>query len=110
MIKVDNSEDFSRELEKHEKALAIFYASWCPYCMAFVPVFNSEVEGFTGGTVIHVILDDYDNPLWDDYAVEAVPTVIYFEKSKVATRLDGRFGVGLTEKQLKEWLRKIKPA
>ncbi len=36
--------------------------------------------------------------------MEAVPTVILFEKGKVTKRLDGRFGVGLTEKQLDNWL------
>jgi hypothetical protein len=62
---------------------------------------------FKGATVIHVLLDDYDNPLWDDYSIEAVPTVIYFENRKVNIRLDGRFGVGLNEKQLNIWLEKI---
>jgi hypothetical protein len=49
-------------------------------------------------------LDDYDNPLWDDYKVDAVPTVIFFEKGKVGKRLDGKFGVGLNEKQFNVWL------
>lgn len=110
MIKVETKEKFWEELEKHDKVLAIFYASWCPYCMAFVPVFEVQTGGFDNGTVIHVMLDDYDNPLWDEYEIGAVPTVIFFEKSKITNRLDGKNGVGLTEKQLKEWLQKIKPS
>ena len=104
MIKVDNRQDLSEELKKNEKVLAIFYASWCPYCVAFVPAFNKKVDNFSVGPVIHVLLDDYDNHLWDDYDIEAVPTVVFFEKGKVCRRLDGRFGVGLSEKQLVVWL------
>ena len=104
MIKVDNQEDLNKELKKNEKVLALFYASWCPYCVAFVPVFSKKVGSFSLGPVIHVLLDDYDNPLWDDYDIEAVPTVMFFEKGKVCRRLDGRFGVGLNEKQFVVWL------
>jgi hypothetical protein len=66
------------------------------------------VVNFDSGSVIHVLLDDYDNPLWDDYSVEAVPTVIFFDKGKVCRRLDGKSGVGLNEKQLKVWLEEFK--
>jgi thiol-disulfide isomerase/thioredoxin len=107
MIKVDNQQDLKEELKKNEKVLALFYASWCPYCVAFVPVFDKKVGNFTVGSVVHVMLDDYDSPLWDDYDIAAVPTVIFFEKGKVCRRLDGRFGVGLSEKQLVVWLKQF---
>ncbi len=104
MIEVDNAEELNSILEKTEKVLVLFYASWCPYCRNFVPVFDKKIANFNFGSVIHVLLDDYDNPLWDDYDIEAVPTVIFFEKGKVSKRLDGKFGVGLNEKQLNVWL------
>lgn len=104
MIKVNNKKDFEKELNSSQKVLAFFYANWCPYCRAFVPVFNKDVGNFREGTIMHVILDDYDNPIWEDYDIEAVPTVILFEKGKVCKRLDGKFGVGLKEKQFTTWL------
>ena len=106
MIKVDNANDLCEELKKNERVLALFYASWCPYCMGFVPAFNKEVSKFSKGVVVHVLLDDYNNPLWDDYDIEAVPTVVLFEKENVSARLDGKFGVGLKGKQLEEWMEK----
>ena len=54
-----------------------------------------------------MLLDDYDSPLWEDYGIGAVPTFIYFEDNKVCKRLDGRFGVGLNEKQLSVWLKEF---
>ena len=78
-----------------------------PYCMRFVPVFDKKIVNFSYGSVIHVLLDDYDNPLWDDYSIDAVPTLIYFEKGKAIRRLDGKNGVGLNEKQLTVWLKEF---
>lgn len=106
MIEVDNNEDLNKELSKNNRLIVLFYASWCPYCRSFVPVFKRLVTP-TVGTVVHVLLDDYDNPLWDDYSIEAVPTVIFFENGKIMRRLDGRFGVGLNEKQLRSWLQEF---
>lgn len=108
MIEVDTKEDLDKELHKNGKVLVLFYASWCPFCTRFVPVFDKKVVNLKVGSVIHVVLDDYDNPLWDEYEVEAVPTVIFFEQGKVSRRLDGRFGVGLNEKQLSLWLQEFK--
>ena len=67
MIEVDNKQDLNKELKKNGKVLALFYASWCPFCISFVPVFDKKVVNLNVGNVIHVLLDDYDNPLWDDY-------------------------------------------
>ena len=108
MIKVDNKQRLNKELERNEKVLALFYASWCPYCRMFLPAFSKDVVLLNQGTVVHVLLDDYDNPMWDDYDIEAVPTIIFFEKGKVSKRLDGKFGVGLSTKQFREWLVKSK--
>jgi predicted oxidoreductase (fatty acid repression mutant protein) len=58
--------------------------------------------------VIHVLLDDYDNSLWDDYNVPAVPTIIYFEDSKVCKRLDAKLGRGLNEAAFKKWIEEFK--
>jgi thioredoxin 1 len=108
MIEVDSKQGLNEELRKHEKVLVLFYASWCPYCIRFVPIFDKKIVNFSVGNVIHVLLDDYDSPLWDDYFIEAVPTVIFFDKGKVSRRLDGKFGVGLSEKQFTFWLEEFK--
>jgi thioredoxin-like negative regulator of GroEL len=55
-----------------------------------------------------VKVDDDDNPLWEEYSIEAVPTVILFEEGKVCRRLNGIFGYGISEKQLEDWLKEQK--
>lgn len=106
MIKVDNKKDLDAELAKSNRVLALFYSSWCPFCMRFVPFFNKKVSGKIEN-VIHVILDDDDNPLWDEFEISAVPTAIMFECGKVCNRLDGRLGSGLNEDQFAAWLQDL---
>jgi len=104
MIEVNNKSDLESQLQKKKRILALFYASWCPFCISFLPVFdkNSSKQGVN--LVLRVKMDDYDNPLWDEYSIEAVPTVILFDEGKVCRRLDGKLGCGLSEQQLEEWL------
>lgn len=108
MLVIYNKEELDTEINKCKQVLALFYSSWCPYCNRFVPVFDSKVADLSFEKVIHVIIDDYDNPLWEIYEIGVVPTVILFEDGKVSKRLDGRFGSGLKEQQLENWLAQLK--
>ena len=108
MNKVYTKRDLDAELKKSKKVLALFYATWCSYCMGFVPTFNKKVSTMRFENVVHVLLDDYDNPLWDEYDVPAVPTIIFFEDGKVSKRLDGKLGMGLSEREFRVWIEELK--
>jgi len=108
MIEVYTKQDLNAELKKNKTVLALFYASWCPYCTRFVPTFDKKAASLGVKNVIHVLLDDYDNPLWDDYDIPAVPTIIFFEDGKVSKRLDGQLCNGLSEGQFKTWIEEFK--
>ena len=95
-------------LEKSKNVLALFYASWCPFCVGFVPTFDKKVANLGIKNVVYVLLDDYDNPLWDDYDIPAVPTIILFEEGKVCKRLDARLGRGLSEEHFNVWIEEFK--
>jgi thioredoxin 1 len=107
LIKVDNKQDLDKQL-KGKKVLAIFYSTWCPFCSRFLPAFNKQMANAKFENIVHVIVDEDDNPLWDEYDVSAVPTIIYFEDGKVCDRLDARLGAGLNESQLMKWLQEFK--
>ena len=108
MIKVSNKQELDAELKSNKQVLALFYANWCGYCMRFVPAFEDAVYGCRFEKVVAVIMDDYDSPLWDDYNIAAVPTVILFEDGKVSKRLDARLGAGLNEERFMKWLNELK--
>lgn len=107
MLKVYAKADLDSELKKNKRVIALFYATWCPFCRGFVQVFDEKVVNLGFDRILHVLLDDYDNPLWDDYGVVSVPTVIVFEEGKVSSRLDGRLGRGLPVSQFLGWLKEL---
>jgi thioredoxin 1 len=107
LIEVSDKSDLERQLKKSKRVLALFYASWCPYCRSLLAVFGKNFAKGGFNLALRVKVDDYDNPLWDDYSIKAVPTVILFDEGKVQQRLDGRLGQGISEKQLKKWLETI---
>jgi thioredoxin 1 len=108
MIKVYSKQELKAELENSKQVLALFYASWCSYCMRFLPIFEEGIAELKFEKTIHVMLDDYNNTLWDDFYVSAVPTIILFEEGKVSKRLDGRLGAGLKEERFRTWLYELK--
>jgi len=53
------------------------------------------------------IVTDDKASLCEKYGVDVVPTVLIFEKGKLTKRLDGEPGMGLTEKQLLQFVEKL---
>lgn len=108
MKEVSEKSDLDVILKQNKQVLALFCSSWCPFCRSFFPTFNMGITKHRFEKVIRVYLEEDDNPLWEEYSIEAVPTAILFEKGHVSRRLDARLGMGLGEKQFMEWLEKIK--
>jgi thioredoxin 1 len=106
MIEVSEEEELAKHLESNSKVTALFYSSWCPFCRSFLPTFNKHVQKTGLDTFIKVLIDDDENPIWETYSLEAVPSIIVFEKGKVTRRLDCQLGAGLNEKQLVKFLEK----
>jgi thioredoxin 1 len=106
MIEVSSKHDLDSQIANSKRVLALFYASWCPFCRSFLPLFTKNASKSDSRMILYVKIDDYDNPLWDEYSIEAVPTVIFFEEGKVCRRLDGRLGYGVSEEEFKHWIKK----
>ncbi len=104
-IMVHDIHDFQEIIESNERVIALVYASWCPFCVRFLPVFervsnnNQIVNAYT------FLFQDDQEIIADEYSVEVVPSVLLFENGKLVKRLDGILGSGLTEKQLNDFLR-----
>ncbi len=104
---VDDEDDLAGILRGSEMAFALFYASWCPFCRSFLPIFERYARRRGCDKFLRVSLDDEANPLWEKYGVKVVPTVLVFGTGRVLRRLDGVLGVGLSEKQLKDLLESV---
>lgn len=100
-VLVKNYREFDDILKTNDRVVALFYASWCPFCTRFLPVFKKSSDQEKR---LCVIVQDDREAMADRYAVKIYPTVLFFEKGVLSKRLDGVSGMGLDEKQLMEFM------
>jgi thioredoxin 1 len=104
--KSEGKTDVRNEIEDKEEAVVLFYATWCPFSRRFLPIFD-EYSKNNPEECVSVIADD-EPDLCDKYSIEYYPTVILFKKGKICQRIDSEPGVGLSEKQFKNFVAKNK--
>jgi len=92
-------------VEARRPAVVLFHMPRCPYCVEFMPRFQ-ELSRNMKAIVVQLDISDYDSDLWDEYQIEAVPTVIAFKGGQVCARADAILHVGLSVERLKEEMRK----
>ena len=103
-VKKENKSNFHDQVDIKEEAVVLFYATWCPFSRAFLPVFEDYSKSHPK-ECLSVTVDDAPD-ICEEYAVEYYPTVILFKKGKVHKRLDAEPGVGLSKKQLEQFTEK----
>lgn len=86
------------------EALVLFYASWCQFSKAFLPVY----EKHACGEGCYRVLADEVAGTEDTYEIEFFPTVILFKKGRLYARLDGIPGQGLREDMLLDFIQSCK--
>ncbi len=91
-------------IRRERPVLVLFYADWCGFCAAFVPTFAGIAPDLEIDTVAANISHPGD-PRWDEYAVEAVPTLVAFERGVEIARLDAKPGIGVRSRDFAEFAR-----
>ena len=84
----------SKVLNSGQKTLVLFYADWCPYCANFKPTFE-EMNSGNAQKKASLVNED-ENPLWDRFNIQTVPTMIAFQEGKIIARRDAKKHLGLT--------------
>jgi thiol-disulfide isomerase/thioredoxin len=118
---VENLEpnQFDKILSKEMKAVVMFYADWCPFCQKFRPVFESAItkdpkhiksKNKFRYKLYGAKVNDDDNPLWDKFSINSVPTIIAFDQNKIVARRDAKMGIGLTKSDLDSILEDLRRA
>jgi thiol-disulfide isomerase/thioredoxin len=93
-------------LKTKESVFVLFYASWCPHSLRFLPLFQQYAQN-TDKRCYRMIIDE-NQALCEKYNIKVYPTVLFFENGSVAKRLDGIAGAGIDEYQLQEFLNQCK--
>ena len=99
---VDNEIDLDKALKEKDKVIAFVYASWCPFCRKILPVFQQLAQDQRRN---YLLIEDDQESIAEKYVIDVFPTLLFFHTGKIALRLDGNPGVGLNEKQVKDFIK-----
>jgi thioredoxin 1 len=102
IVLIDNEHDLDKILKTNDRVIALVYASWCPFCRKFLPIFQQYAQK---EQQYFLCVQDDGKSIGDKYSIDVFPTVLFFEKGSISQRLDGEPGVGLSEKQLVDFVR-----
>ena len=94
----------SRVLNNKEKILVLFYADWCPYCANFKPTFEEMNPNMQKKAAL---VNEDENPLWDRFNIQSIPTVIAFQNGSILTRRDAKKGIGLTRMDMESIIKEL---
>jgi thioredoxin 1 len=100
-IQVQNKPDFEKLLQSKDTIIALVYASWCPFCIRFLPVFQK----LAGDDRRFIMFEDNQEIMADQYDINVVPSVIFFKNGVIVNRLDGFLGVGISQQQLADFIK-----
>jgi len=100
---IENEQQLETTLKTHDTLMIMFYASWCPFCQYFLPIFGHCLQEASVGCY-RMTIDRYP-ALCEKYTIEIYPTVLFFQQGKISKRLDGIQGRGITEEQLHDFLK-----
>ncbi len=95
----------SKILSSGQKTLVLFYADWCPYCTNFKPTFE-EMNSDKVQKKAALVNED-ENPLWDRFNIQAVPTMIAFQDGKIIARRDAKKHIGLTRSDMESIIKEL---
>jgi thioredoxin 1 len=102
IVLIDNENDLNKILKTNDRVIALVYASWCPFCRKFLPVFQQYAQK---EQQYFLCVQDDEERIGEKYSIDVFPTVLFFEKGSLSKRLDGERGVGLSEEQLLTFVR-----
>jgi len=101
-------DQFDSLISEGKKTLVMFYADWCPFCQGFKPTFESFANSMIDDISFYAsTINEDDNPLWDRFSINTVPTLIAFYKGNIVSRRDSRMGRGLDESHINSILKEI---
>ena len=98
---------FNKLLSEGKRTLIMFYTDWCPFCQKFKRTFESFANTSDNKVKFYAHMIDDDDPLWDRFSIDAVPTLIAFDGDEIISRRDSKMGVGLNKTDIDSILKQI---
>ncbi len=92
IVPITSAKHFQSALATHDVVLVDFYADWCAPCHQLRPTIEKIARDYEKR--VHVVSVDHDahGDLINTYGIQAIPTVIIFQKGQLIKRLVGVYG------------------
>jgi thioredoxin 1 len=101
LIRLTSRDFVEGKLNRAGLIMVMFYADWCPFCMVFKPQFEKFAEKGNGDCGEYNI-SHYEDPLWEQFQIKVVPSILVFKDGEIVKRKDGRLFRGLHKSDLDE--------
>jgi len=109
LIRLTSRDFVDRKLNRTGLVVVMFYADWCPFCMLFKPQFEDFAKkgnvDFGEYNISH-----YEDPLWEQFQIKVVPSILVFKDGELVKRKDGRLFKGLRRSDLDELMSGLIPS
>jgi thiol-disulfide isomerase/thioredoxin len=101
LIRLTSRDFVEGKLNRTGVIVVMFYADWCPFCMFFKPQFEEYAK--KGNTDFgEYNISHYDDPLWGQFQIKVVPSILVFKDGEIVKRKDGRLFRGLNKSDIDE--------
>jgi thiol-disulfide isomerase/thioredoxin len=100
MSKLCGRRDLQEVIRSGDGVFVLFYATWCPFSLTFLPIYEKCARG-RDREFVRITLEGNED-LFAEHLIEVYPTVLFFKDGAIVRRLDGKYLAGLKEKQLAE--------
>lgn len=98
-----NEDNFSQEvLESDRLVIVDFFALWCGPCRVMNPIVTELAEELEGIVKVGKLDVDVAPDIASEYSVQAVPTLIFFNKGRVVRQIPGLVSKQTILNQIKE--------
>ncbi len=105
MVNVVTKDNFNCEVIRSSKPVVVdFFATWCPPCKNFEPIFNQLSQEMPDIKFVKVCVDK-DAELASQYNVMSIPTLVIFKEGKpVGKELPSGFDIDTLKSKIRSYL------
>lgn len=88
VVQVKSKEEFSEALKHDGLVVVDFFATWCGPCKMIAPLLDKFSAEYSQAKFIKVDVDELGE-LAQEYEISSMPTVVFFKKGSVVTKVVG---------------------
>ncbi len=101
---IDNPKGFG--YKGNTPCLVDFYAGWCGPCMQLKPIVKELAKEYKGELIVYSIDVDRTPDVCEAFGVEAIPTLIFFSRTKQPSKIVGSLSKAELKTAIDDYIQK----